>query len=529
MPTIALITGAALVGATVFTALSPRTYESSTSVLVAPVSTGADVDIENGRTKGTINLDTEAQIVRSVALADEVADMLDSDLSPRKLAESVSVTVPANSQVLDITFEGPTADEAMAGAKTYAEAYLDQRRTSTEDSLADARSDILDQIDELQTEFADATARSRDSKLSKADRTIASTRRDLLLSQISSLNASLTSISGSRVDPGHVLSTANYPDSPASPSFPINLSAGLLLGLLISFAFAVVSGRFDHRIRTPRDIRPPTGAVRVHQELLNLSEGIAEDLPADNVDQLRVAIDSFGSNEPRAVLVAPVGAHRDADTLALALGHSYARRLGSATCAIASTAESNETEAIGLTDLFAGDGAVKPVALDDSGLAVIGPGRNPERLGVMLQRPHAIERVLRLSDTVVVLSTPSLHLSAGAQSVLHAVDRIVLVGVAGSMDDRALAQTIEAVERSHFTGTTTVVLLSAGDELRDRRKRRLAGSVPSDEVEARAVDEAPETESEAGTDHRPERLRSDSASKGGRPRPTTNEEASGSA
>ena len=45
----------------------PKVYESSTSVLVLPVS--EDNNASGGRTKGLINLDTEAQLVVSGAIS----------------------------------------------------------------------------------------------------------------------------------------------------------------------------------------------------------------------------------------------------------------------------------------------------------------------------------------------------------------------------------------------------------------------------------------------------------------------------
>ena len=47
------------------TARQPKVYESATSVLVQPTGAGQDTNVSGGRTKGEINLDTEAQLVRS--------------------------------------------------------------------------------------------------------------------------------------------------------------------------------------------------------------------------------------------------------------------------------------------------------------------------------------------------------------------------------------------------------------------------------------------------------------------------------
>src|SRR2546423_8596734 len=74
---VVLLLGAAGLGDGVaFTDHQPKVYESSTSVLVQPVGAGQDTNVVGGRTKGDLNLDTEAQLVRSTAVAAEAAKLL---------------------------------------------------------------------------------------------------------------------------------------------------------------------------------------------------------------------------------------------------------------------------------------------------------------------------------------------------------------------------------------------------------------------------------------------------------------------
>ena len=84
-----LLVGLGLVGATQFTRVQPKVYESSTSVLVQPTGGGQDTNVVGGRTKGDINLDTEAQLVSSTAVAAEAAKLLRTTRSPDTLAAKV--------------------------------------------------------------------------------------------------------------------------------------------------------------------------------------------------------------------------------------------------------------------------------------------------------------------------------------------------------------------------------------------------------------------------------------------------------
>ena len=74
---IALIaTGAGLGAGVALTKALPKTYESSASVLVQALD--QDTNAQGGRTKGAVNLDTEAQLVRSGAVATGAAKLLRS-------------------------------------------------------------------------------------------------------------------------------------------------------------------------------------------------------------------------------------------------------------------------------------------------------------------------------------------------------------------------------------------------------------------------------------------------------------------
>jgi len=458
---IAFITLVFMALAAAATFVMPKTYESTTSLLVAPVTDSTTADVANTRTTGEINLDTEAQIVRSAALAEAVSKLIITNQTIADIADAVSVTVPSNSQVLNITFTASTAKAAHAGAEAYATAYLEQRRAGAEQVIQDSQASIQKQLDTLQKEFTQATSRSHDSDLSEVDRAVASSTRDALASQISTLNASLSSLSRTVVDPGHVISAANLPTSPASPSLKINLAVGLVVGLLIGIALAVLLGHLDHRLLTPRDIRAPRG-VRIHTDLLTGVARLDDVDPKvdDEVDQLRLNIDSSGRIDPRTVLVAPVGEEASADLIAISLGRAYARRLGYAVCAIADADSPVPTElgiaGPGLTDLFTSDAEIEPTAIDGSGLSAFGPGTSPDSLSGLLQRPGAMSRVPNPDGEVLIVATPALHHSVGAQAILKNMDRIVLIGRSKDMDDRELARTMEAIARSPFNGSVVI-------------------------------------------------------------------------
>ena len=145
---IALGVGAAYV----YTGHEPKEYESTTKVQVLP--TTQDANAASGRTTGSINLDTEAQLVQSVNVAQKAHDLMQSPLSPDALLKNVSVTVPPNSTVLEITYAANTAAAAQAGSHAFAEGYLSYRGDSDKAAIASQVSGLQTQMKPLQTPAA---------------------------------------------------------------------------------------------------------------------------------------------------------------------------------------------------------------------------------------------------------------------------------------------------------------------------------------------------------------------------------------
>src|SRR5690349_955254 len=134
-----ILVAAGLAAAAQFTRAQPKVYESATSVLVQPTGGGQDTNVVGGRTKGDINLDTEAQLVRSTAVAADAAALLRSSTPADVLAANVSVEVPANTSVLVITYAAGDPQSAQAASHAFAESYLRNREES-------ARADLTGQI-----------------------------------------------------------------------------------------------------------------------------------------------------------------------------------------------------------------------------------------------------------------------------------------------------------------------------------------------------------------------------------------------
>ena len=115
-----------------YTLVGPQAYASTAAVTVtAPAGTGQTQQTPGGAVEtATINLDTEAQRVTSETVTMLAAHLMHSSLALSQLSRRVTVSVPRNSAVLDITCHAPTATEAHACAKAFAKAYVQTRDAS---------------------------------------------------------------------------------------------------------------------------------------------------------------------------------------------------------------------------------------------------------------------------------------------------------------------------------------------------------------------------------------------------------------
>src|SRR5690348_12000728 len=117
------IVGAALATAYVF--LAPKTY--TTTVLVQVNALPNNANAVGGRTGGPVNMDNEAQAVRSLTVANLVKKRLRSSLSATDISNNIRVSVPPNSTYLQITCAASSAIGAQRCANIVGSAYLDNR------------------------------------------------------------------------------------------------------------------------------------------------------------------------------------------------------------------------------------------------------------------------------------------------------------------------------------------------------------------------------------------------------------------
>ncbi|GIF65952.1 chromosome partitioning protein [Asanoa ishikariensis] len=426
------------------TQVMPKTYESVTSVLVQPA--GQDTNVAGGRTKGDINLDTEAQLVGSTQIAVGAADLLRSGDAPDVLAKGVSVTVPPNTAVLEITYKSADPARAQTGSHAFAEAYLRNREASAQAGIDAQISALNSKVKQLNTSLTQINSKLADLPRDSASRPSLESQRSTNQSQLNSLSGKLNDLTTETVSAGKIISDAQLPTTPSKPNRKLNLATGAMLGLLLGLSVAVIRERLDRRVRAAADVERAS-RVPVLAELTLASGPQLDEVfqpyatGGRTFNRLRNEVLASLRPEDRVVVVA--GASRGvASTLVAANLAAAMARSGSEVLLLGAHLPDSMVDAAPLARLF-GVGATP-------GLGDVLTGKVPLRAAVQraprvpslrvittggtgsaggLLQSQALRQALgqlRRRDWYVVIDAPSTASSADAQSLARLADAAIL-------------------------------------------------------------------------------------------------------
>jgi capsular polysaccharide biosynthesis protein len=247
-----LVIGAAvgLVVGLIAAAIAPHRYTSTASVVVTPTDLQQDVNSANGRTQDVINLDTEAQIVKSDAVAARVRRVLHAHSSLAAIERRVSVTVPANTTVLRISYTAGSPGRAAAGAQAYATSYLAVRASTAKRVLRSQEAAVRKQIAVVANEL---TLRNTAPATSARQRSLRAVRYRALANESSALAKQLSTLATTVITPGNVIEGATVPSGGAG-RWLLFLLSGAMIGLLVAAGGAAAADRTDMRFHEPRDL-----------------------------------------------------------------------------------------------------------------------------------------------------------------------------------------------------------------------------------------------------------------------------------
>jgi capsular polysaccharide biosynthesis protein len=436
---------AALAAGFAYTSLTEKVYESASSILVLP--TASDTAVAGARTAGQVNLDTEAQLVKSTEVAVAAAEALGTD-DPDDLVSRVSVTVPPNTAVLEIAFRAGDPEAAQAGAIAFSEAYLEHRRAGATASVDSAIATATVGLDAVKADITAAEDELSGMDSGAGGRSGIESELDGLRQQAEELEAEIAELDAQQgaISPGRVINQASVPGAPVSPNAMFNLAAALGLGLPLGLILAWARHRLARKVAYPTDLAerceldvlasvPP--AVKFQRR-----EVFGAYSPGGRVfSQLRNVVSSQLTHDQRVIVVAGVAPGPAASVVAANLATAMARAGDRATAVAA-----NPSTTVGLPELFGTDSVpgladvwsgrvdlaeATQAAPRQPSLNVIGPGAAARATGPTSEAAAETFSKLAEAGRFVIVDAPPLSCSADAQLLAGHADAVILAVQAG--------------------------------------------------------------------------------------------------
>ncbi len=359
-----------------------------------------------------------------------------------QLLAYVSYTVPANTSILNITFDAATPADAERGSQAFAQAYIDNRNSSAQFALDAQKTNLQSQIDNdtkalLQAQAIIQSAAKGSSELAKAVG-----QADLYSGQIAQLTNHLAPLQADVVSGGSILSPATVPKHPAKPTIPLYVVSGVGVGLLIGLAIALALARLDTRIYRLKDV-PERPDVPV---LMEFRPGRHRPSVADAATVLGREFSQLRNILRYAAGAARGGRPSATDTL-LVCGAVPGQATGFVVANLAAAfARSGERVVIVCTDL-------------DSTIADVLGVRTPYGLGEVLAGEITLDDALQVAPSLQQVSIltsgqldPRVELPVGAVAdLLHELqqraDRVLIAAAppSRSVDAQALSEVAAAI------------------------------------------------------------------------------------
>lgn len=438
--------------------LAEKSWVASAKVLVE--RTDVDPAAERSRTTDSINLDTEAQLVKSARVATRAAEVLGTSMTSQELAKRVTVTVPPNTTVLLISFTADTPELARDGAQAFADVYLERRAQVAQSAIADSIAAYESAIANTRDEIGDINTELKDEP-SAATRELLAVRREALSVRLASLTTGLSTLSATVVRPGVVINEAQVPSSPASPKPMLILPSALFLGLVVGLGLAMWRERRDVRVHSATDLDRFFGLTPLAELKGTVGTGATGESIHFDVRALYHSVRAYGPDGgAEVVLVFGPDAPDTADRVAEALG-VVAARSGATTTHMSAADDPDASDA-----RRKGSGGVLR-DLHYSRIGLVADGEvNAEKL-------QAQVRTLREESDFVVLGLPSNDPNVDLPMLARHVDLVLMLVQLG----RSTRPSVGEAMRTLTTGGARAVFAATVDLGRRRRGHRERRSV----------------------------------------------------
>ncbi len=305
---------------------SPATYTSTARVLVNPSAGNPFVPTPSSvRQDEMTSLETEAQVMRSSEVLDQVV-AAHPEWKANQLQRGLSVLVPPNTQILQITYSSNDRATAHAVTQAVAETYLANRAQRFDELNAARIARVETRTATVVTDLKAATKSALQG--SDAKRLFQSQLADALRDELVSLRAQRTALDNSETPTGDVIAPASAGSSAGGLTSMIMPVGGAVAGLALGCFVAVLLERFRGKIRSEHDVElrglPVLASVparKLFAKLLRRSQVEAVDTTVRRVRATLLDLEP----RPDVIAVAPTGSGAGDAGAPLAIAHSFAK------------------------------------------------------------------------------------------------------------------------------------------------------------------------------------------------------------
>jgi capsular exopolysaccharide synthesis family protein len=403
---IAAATLAGLLGGGALSILTKPTYTAETQLFVAIQSSGSVQELQQGNTFSQARVQSYVKTVDSPVVLQPAIDALGLPLTSDELAEHVQATTDLNTVLINISVDDNSPVQAAAIAQ----------------SVADSLIKAVDTLEKPKT--------GGNSPVSLS-----------------------------------IIKPAQAPSNPSAPNTRLNLILGLLVGLTLGGAAAVLRTTMDTRVRGEADLRKTTdapllGGISFDQDATRkplLTQAAPQSPRAESFRQLRTNLQFANvTGQAKSVLITSSlpgeGKSTTATNLAIALAQA-----GQTVCLVDADLRRPMVHEYlgldrnaGLTTALVGAADVNDLIQPwgDDNLFVLASGQippNPSELLGSEDMKHLLARLEHAFDTVVIDAPPLLPVTDAAVLSQHVGGVVLVVGVQKT-NQHDLAKSLGALE-----------------------------------------------------------------------------------
>ncbi|MGH2530227.1 MAG: polysaccharide biosynthesis tyrosine autokinase [Actinomycetota bacterium] len=251
---IAATTGGTVLVAAVVSVLLTPVYESEAEVLVEPIRLSA------ANEPIPPNMATEKQLAESSVVARITLERIGADEDVNSLLSSLDVNAITDAEIMVFSYAHSDAEEARRRAQAFAQAYLEFRQQRAVDQLQASSEPLTQQLEDLRRQLR-RTNEKIELAESPSERATLQTEADALAAQLALVQQDLSQLTApENLQVGEIVTPAETPGSPASPSYALNIALAVAMGLGLGVGLAFLRERLHDRLRGIADVESRAGA-----------------------------------------------------------------------------------------------------------------------------------------------------------------------------------------------------------------------------------------------------------------------------